>query len=146
MHPSARARAVQLLVIRHAIAEDRSQASMLGLPDDQRRLTPKGRSRMRRGARGIARLVGHVDLAATSPLVRAVETTRIVAAACGDPPIVEVASLRPGGDRDEFLQWARTSGKRSVAVVGHEARVVEAQVARAADDEVVVGGHVTSNP
>lgn len=111
---------MQLLVIRHAIAEDRSEAARQGLPDDQRRLTSKGRSRMRRGARGLAKLVGHADLAATSPLVRAVETTRIVAAAFGEPPVVQVDSLRPGGDRDEFREWLCSTHQRVVAVVGHE--------------------------
>jgi len=112
---------MQLILIRHAIAEDRERFAETGLPDAERRLTTRGRRRMARNARGLRAVVPALDLVATSPLRRARETAEIVAEAYGDIPVVEAAMLAPGGSRDACKRWLeRHKTERALAVVGHE--------------------------
>src|SRR5262249_53578760 len=54
-------------------------------PDRERRLTPRGRARMRLAAVGLRALVGRVDTVLTSPYPRAAETAAIAAAALAKP-------------------------------------------------------------
>ena len=63
---------MDLLVIRHAIAEDREVFAGTGKDDSLRPLTDRGRERMQEGARGLVRLVDRLDVLATSPLTRAI--------------------------------------------------------------------------
>jgi phosphohistidine phosphatase len=111
---------MELLLIRHAVAEEREEFAATGLSDDLRPLSSEGRRKMERGARGLAAQVAALDLVAVSPLVRARQTAEIVAAAFGGPPLVETASLAPDADPRRFLSWlARRRGAQRVAAVGH---------------------------
>ncbi|HEX4469200.1 MAG TPA: phosphoglycerate mutase family protein, partial [Gemmatimonadaceae bacterium] len=74
---------MDLLVIRHAIAEDKERFAASGRNDDLRPLTEEGRSKMRRAAQGLRTVVGRIAHLASSPLVRARETAEIVAPALG---------------------------------------------------------------
>src|SRR5438045_3501897 len=57
----------ELYLIRHGVAEERSEA----WPDDTKRpLTSEGMSRLRRSARALDRLGIYFDVVLTSPLVR----------------------------------------------------------------------------
>jgi phosphohistidine phosphatase len=109
-----------LYVIRHAWAEEVDQTRW---PDDRGRpLTKDGRKRFaavveRLAKRGLApqRLV-------TSPLVRCVETAKIVAAGVSpQPDVVQHAGLAPGSDLPALLKWMKTETRRceQVAWVGH---------------------------
>jgi phosphohistidine phosphatase len=112
---------VRLILIRHAIAEDREAFAESGAPDAERPLTPRGRRRMARNARGLRALVPTLELIATSPLRRARETAEIVAEAYGGVTVVEAAMLAPGGSRDACRRWLerhRTDG--AIAAIGHE--------------------------
>ena len=114
--------AVHLVVIRHAIAKDKESWARTGRPDELRSLTTRGRGRMRRNARGLARLVGTIDFLASSPLVRAMQTAEIVADAFGDLEISAVPSLSPGTRPEDVATWiGRSAGAHStIALVGHE--------------------------
>lgn len=112
---------LKLLLIRHGIAEEYGEFAATGRGDALRPLTADGRRKMEQGARGLAGLVGAVDLVATSPLVRARQTAEIVAAACGNPPVVETDTLVPGADPGRFLDWlAERRADGVVAAVGHQ--------------------------
>src|SRR5436853_7070712 len=66
----------ELYLIRHGIAEERGDR----WPDDAKRpLTEDGIDRLRKEARGLARLGISIDLVLTSPLVRTKQTAEIVA-------------------------------------------------------------------
>src|SRR5262245_54265929 len=67
---------MRLLMIRHAIAVPRGTPD---IPDDERRLTQRGRRRFRSAARGLACLVKRPDVLLSSPLPRARETADIAA-------------------------------------------------------------------
>ena len=109
----------ELYFIRHGLAEERGEA----WPDDMKRpLTDEGMSRMRKAARGLARLGVSVDVVLTSPLVRARQTAEIVAAGLDPrPSLVNVDSLSPDGtyaaviaDLEKYVRKSR------IALVGHE--------------------------
>jgi len=111
---------MRLLLIRHAIAEDRFEFARTGQSDYYRPLTERGRDRMARGAAGLRSVVPAIDVLATSPLTRAVQTAEIVAAAYDGLRIDHADSLA-SGDPADFLDWLGECGAEDVvAAVGHE--------------------------
>jgi phosphohistidine phosphatase len=109
---------MELLLVRHAIAV---RSSVRGAQADaRRRLTPEGRRRMIRGARGLTALVPELDAVLPSPLARAVETARILADAYGLTPGDGIPALAPGRPPQEALDRLRTLGGGIIALVGHE--------------------------
>jgi phosphohistidine phosphatase len=117
---------MNLLVIRHAIAEDKEAFAASGRSDDQRPLTEAGRAKMRRGVEGLLAVSPRIAVLASSPLVRARETAEIIAPAFKVPRVEIVEALRPERKYDEFLAWLKKrapnegNGDATVAVVGHE--------------------------
>ena len=119
---------MRLIVVRHAIAQERQETAKAGRADAERRLTRAGRARMRAGAAGLARLVERIDVLAASPLVRAAQTAEIVRKAFdgrgsggGGPAVARVTALSPGKPVDAVLHWLQ--GQRAdatIAIVGHE--------------------------
>jgi phosphohistidine phosphatase len=113
---------MQLLIIRHAIAEERDEFAEGGQSDSERPLTDFGRRRMRKNAKGLRRVAPRLDLLATSPFTRAAETAAIVAKTLGldDEPTV-VDSLTPEHHPRDFLAWLATQDPAwTVAAVGHD--------------------------
>jgi len=112
---------MRLLLIRHAIAEDRDDFAESGQPDDLRPLTDRGRRRMRAAARGLARVVPKVDVLATSRLARAIETAEIVARRVRAGGVDMLEELRPDAPPDELGAWLMAhASDELVACVGHE--------------------------
>lgn len=112
---------MKLLIIRHAIAEDRDAFARAGHSDALRPLTNKGRRRMSRIAAGLQQIVNSVDVLATSPLVRARQTAEIVAEAYGSIPAETVAALSGAAPPADLLPWLKANATAGVlAVVGHE--------------------------
>lgn len=115
---------MQLLVIRHAIAEDRDEYATTGGGDDDRPLTAIGKRRMRRNAEGLRRTASHIEVLAASPLVRAQQTARILADAFRVRDVVTIEALRPDAHPRELLTWlVKQPADATVAVVGHEPHV-----------------------
>jgi phosphohistidine phosphatase len=112
---------MNLLVVRHAIAEDRAEVGP-GQPDDfARPLTPEGRAKMTQGARGLRTVVPELQVLASSPLVRARETADIIAAAYRPIVPIVVPELAPGHTSKEVARWLERQDERGVvAIVGHE--------------------------
>jgi len=112
---------MNLLVIRHAIAEPRETFAQTGQDDSFRPLAPKGRERMERGVVGIKTLVPELDVLATSPHTRAFQTAELVASAYPGLSPVKIDALAPGGERRAILSWIQMQKDDStVAIVGHE--------------------------
>lgn len=112
---------MQLLLIRHAIAQDRDEFARSGRPDAERPLTDLGRRRMRAGTKGLQHLVPAIDLLATSPLVRTTETANIVAEAYAYPDPIPIDALTPDATPAAFLSWLRAQdADKTIAVVGHD--------------------------
>ena len=112
---------MQLLIIRHAIAEEREDWDYTGRPDSERPLTSDGRRRMKRGAAGLHTLVPRLDSLASSPLERARDTAGIVAREYGMVEVEILAELAPDRVADDLLPWLRSRDPDGcAAVVGHE--------------------------
>lgn len=114
----------ELYVIRHGLAEERGDR----WPDDNKRpLTDEGISRMRKAARGLARLGVTVDVVLSSPLVRARQTAEIVAAGLDPrPSLVNIDSLAPDGSYAAIVADLEKHGRKTrIALVGHEPAVGE---------------------
>jgi phosphohistidine phosphatase len=120
---------MRILLVRHAIAEERETFVLTGKHDDARPLTPRGDRRFRQVVRGLRIVMPRLDVVATSPLVRAQQTASILGAGYGGVPSVEVLRpLVPGGVHEDVVTWleARRAVWREaaaiavVALVGHE--------------------------
>ncbi|HKW42203.1 MAG TPA: phosphohistidine phosphatase SixA [Gemmatimonadales bacterium] len=112
---------MRLLVVRHAIAEDRETFARSHRDDAARPLTAEGRRKMERAAIGLVELVPELDLLAASPYTRAVQTAEIIAKAYNDVRVERVPALAPGAGVDRVVEWLaglRLAG--AVAAVGHE--------------------------
>jgi len=108
---------MKILLVRHAFALPRGTPGVL---DAERPLTPEGRARFSLAARGLARLVGRVDVLLTSPRARARETAGIAARAIRHvEPVIEPAL---GGEGVEAIVTALAGHPpdATVALVGHE--------------------------
>ena len=112
---------MRLLVVRHAIAEDREAFARSHKDDADRPLTSEGRRKMERAALGLKVLVPELDVLAASPYKRAFDTAEIIAASYGGLTVERVPELAPGAGLDRVLGWLTARHTRgTVAVVGHE--------------------------
>src|SRR5512133_267568 len=112
---------VDLLVIRHAIAEDREAFARTGRDDGLRPLTAKGRRRFEASARGLRTLVETIDVLATSTLARAIQTGELLAGEYELRRPSQLPELAPEADPASLSPWLRKHRARStVAIVGHE--------------------------
>lgn len=112
---------MDMLVIRHGIAEDREAFAATGKDDALRPLTDEGRRKMRQVARGLTTVVPSLDVLASSPLARARQTADFVSRAYSGLPITEIHELEPDQPPEAFAAWVRGQARRgAVAAVGHE--------------------------
>ena len=115
---------MQVLIVRHAIAFERDPLQWAD--DRQRPLTPDGDQKMRREARGLAKLVLSVDVLLSSPWKRALQTAEILHQEAGWPVPRESAALE--GDRSPrgvLTALRQHPDAMSIAVVGHEPQTHE---------------------
>ncbi|HEV8453885.1 MAG TPA: histidine phosphatase family protein [Gemmatimonadales bacterium] len=111
---------MKVLVIRHGPAGDPEAWKREGRDDRLRPLSPDGKKDMRQAASGLATLQPHVDVVASSPLVRAIQTAEIIASEY-DCEVVTVDELVPDADPARTLEWIGTQrADWTVALVGHE--------------------------
>lgn len=115
----------ELYILRHGIA---FPSGTLGVPDDERPLTPKGERRIRQIARGLSALgLGlELDRVVTSPLPRARRTAQIVAAELDlvdhlDTSVV----LTAGSDALAIADWLRDRNEDRLMIVGHNPALSE---------------------
>jgi phosphohistidine phosphatase len=125
---------MNLLLVRHARAEDRERFTGTGQPDSKRPLTAKGIRRMKNAARGLRGLVPSIDLLASSSLRRALETAKILAEEYGGIECVQRAELAPGGVAEELIDWlAKQKDVETACLVGHEPDLSDLLAALLAD-------------
>jgi phosphohistidine phosphatase len=111
---------VKLLVVRHGQAGNPEEWEAAGKDDRLRPLTPKGKKELRPAAAGLVRLVPALDLIATSPWTRAMQTAEIINREYG-VEIEEVKQLTSDHRPEELTPWlAQQSRREAVALVGHE--------------------------
>lgn len=111
----------RLIIVRHAIAEDKVQAAEHGTPDQQRALTEQGWRKFKKSAFGLWRLVPDLSAVLTSPLLRATETAELLLMPFGRRPIVMCPELAPDGDWRNFPHVLQQySPDQCIACIGHE--------------------------
>ena len=113
---------MKLLLLRHAIAEDRAAFGSSGKEDRLRPLTEEGRKKMRRIGDAVAGLLPELALIATSPYTRARDSAEILARAYPARPVLsEVVELAPTGSAPNLLKFLQAQKSLPVvACVGHE--------------------------
>jgi phosphohistidine phosphatase len=112
---------MELLLVRHGIAETREAFAVTGEDDSRRPLTKRGQEKMEEIAKGLLRLVSTIDVLASSSLLRADQTAAIVSEAYGGIPVTTVPALQPESPPEDFLAWLRRQrSAQLVAAVGHE--------------------------
>ncbi|MCX7978445.1 MAG: histidine phosphatase family protein [Bdellovibrionaceae bacterium] len=113
---------MELVLIRHATAEDRAEFARKNREDYLRPLVPKGRKRMEEVCKELFRLIPEVKLIVTSPFVRARQTAEIVQKTFKGSQILEAAELVPHAPPTAFLRWLVAHGRNHdrIFAVGHE--------------------------
>jgi phosphohistidine phosphatase len=113
-----------LLIVRHAIAEDRGPAWP---NDDERPLTKKGEVRMREIALRLMAIGETADAIMTSPLKRAIDTARILTRTWKPlSDMVTIDALAPGHTPAETIAAVAAEANRDrIALVGHEPHLGE---------------------
>jgi phosphohistidine phosphatase len=103
-----------IVLLRHGIAEDKGTK-----PDEERELTAVGHKRMKRIARGLARLFPKAEGIITSPLARARQTAEWVSKAY-DLPVEFSNALAPDSDETRFRALIDKLSFDRAILVGHE--------------------------
>ena len=129
---------MQLLLIRHGEAGEARGWAKTGRPDDERPLTDEGTDEMRAVAAGLRAAVPHIDLVASSPLTRALQTADLVADQYAGVTRVTIGELVPDQRPFAFVDWL--SGHEwadVVAAVGHNPHLSELATWLLEDDELI---------
>ncbi|HTD67529.1 MAG TPA: phosphohistidine phosphatase SixA [Candidatus Limnocylindria bacterium] len=111
---------MELYLLRHAIALEREEFKG---DDSERPLTPEGKKKMRRIAKGLQALEISFDVLLSSPYRRAQETADMVAARFNIRRHLQLTdALTPRGNRQALIQEiAAFKGRaESIGLVGHE--------------------------
>lgn len=113
---------MELIIIRHGLAEVREEFAKKGLEDQFRPLTLKGRKKMQKVCMRLRDHIKNLDLIVSSPYTRARQTAEIVSQIYFETKIVEAPELVPQSPSPAFLKWLRTQGRnyKRIAIVGHE--------------------------
>jgi phosphohistidine phosphatase len=109
---------MDLLIVRHAIAFERDHDRWRD--DAARPLTPAGMKRARNAAAGLKVFCEVPDRLVTSPLLRAIQTARILTEVAGWPRAEEAPELSPGEPPLGVLSLLSKDRVKRVAIVGHQ--------------------------
>ena len=113
---------MQIILVRHGAAEDFEVGS--SRPDSDRQMTKKGRKEMTKVAKGLRRTVDTVDVIASSPYVRAVQTAEIVSKELSKKRPIEIQqvdALSSGTGPETMTEWLATQDpEATIVLIGHE--------------------------
>lgn len=109
---------MDVILVRHAIAHERNRKRW---PDDSLRpLTPAGREKFRKAARGLAPWLPKAAVILTSPWVRARDTARMLADAARHEKPIECIELAGDESVKRAFDLLRARKEGTVVLVGHE--------------------------
>lgn len=116
----------KILVVRHAIAMDRVEAAKMNIADSERPLTKDGWRKMKEIGDALSHWITDMHIVATSPWLRAVQTSEIIVNTFDSAKIKETELLLPGHSHGDLLAWLNElPDKRTLAIVGHEPMLSE---------------------
>lgn len=117
---------MDILLIRHAPAEDRDVFAQTGAPDELRPLTARGIERMQHAARGLMTLALPIERLISSPLLRARQTAELLAPSLEIRQIDIEPVLSPESPTAAAIDWLRKQPRvDALALVGHEPNLGE---------------------
>ena len=112
---------MNLLFVRHAIAEERDVWHQTRRSDRERPLVERGRTRWRTGVKGLQTLIPEIQLIVSSPLTRARETATILLEGYPGAHYTEQECLAPGSNWSALIKFlSQRQADEVVALVGHE--------------------------
>ena len=105
-------------LVRHAIAHERDRERW---PNDSLRpLTPGGKRKFRKAARGLARHLPKSAVLLTSPYVRARDTATLLARVLPRAKVIECQQLAADESTAGVFRLLRSRKEKCVVLVGHE--------------------------
>lgn len=111
-----------VILLRHGIAQPRGSES-----DETRELTEEGHRRMKQIARGLRRILPHVDAIISSPLTRALQTATWVGKSL-DLGVTTDDALRPSAAPHAIHSLLSKSSASTLILVGHEPTLTAAML------------------
>lgn len=113
---------MQVLLIRHAIAEELEGTDGSEHADAARPLSAKGKLKMRKNIEGLRLILPHIYQIAASPLVRAQQTADLLLGTYRDAKRDTLRALSPRGSAPAILTYLQEHAHTShtIALVGHE--------------------------
>lgn len=93
---------MELIIMRHGLAEDREEFNRKNSEDSLRPLTLKGRKKTQKVAMKLRDLIDEVDVIVSSPFTRARQTAEIVSQIFIETKVVEAAELVPSSPPQAF--------------------------------------------
>jgi phosphohistidine phosphatase len=113
---------MRVLLIRHALAEERENFALHHNDDNLRPLLPTGKKKMYKAVKGLRTLLPSLDVIASSPLTRALETATILHETYQQAKFVQINALAPGQSAHSIAAWLQKQGHETnaLALVGHE--------------------------
>jgi phosphohistidine phosphatase len=113
---------MKLILCRHGLAIKREEAMEKKMEDSLRPLVDKGYRKTEKLAEFIAKHEPDVQMIASSPFVRAMQTAEILFQQFRVQDIYECVELVPSAPPQAFAQWlkAKAKTKTCVMAVGHE--------------------------
>ena len=112
---------MNILLIRHAHAEDREVWNTGGHPDSFRPLTNKGRKKFHEASSNLSKMIKTIDSVYSSQFTRAIETAEILKAFYKKTELNITSSLNPDEDyRENDSLFNNFSAEQTVALIGHQ--------------------------
>lgn len=111
---------LELIVVRHAVAENRDEFNKTGLPDSKRPLTEKGIKKFRKISEWLATQTGTIDLLCESPLTRSQQTVDILATDLIHKKRLVLAELDPTHPPETLCKKLDSLKWKRVVICGHE--------------------------
>ncbi len=113
---------MQVVMIRHAPAEEREAFASTGQPDELRPLSKKGIAKMRHAIQGLQTIVPRIETIVTSPLKRAQETAELLLQVYSYTHYEQLPALAPLSSGQTVLKYLQDYAQTShtIALIGHE--------------------------
>lgn len=110
----------ELIIVRHAIAEDREVFQRTGLPDSQRPLTDKGIKKFRKISSWLSAQLDEVDLLCESPLTRSQQTVDILSEDLEFKKRITLSELDPEHPPEKVCKKLDSLKWKRAVICGHE--------------------------
>lgn len=113
---------MDLILLRHGLAEDKTEFAKKNLEDHLRPLTLKGRRRTQQVCMEMRTWIKEVDLIVSSPFTRARQTAEIASQIYMEAKVIESAELVPSSPPEAFCRWLNAHGDqhKKIIATGHE--------------------------